>query len=479
MSLSSAVTDLATRIGQEIKAVRAEIVSALAGKASVTHAATHATAGADPVTPGAIGAATSGHTHPAAAPAAHAASHATGGSDALAPAAIGAVPTTRQVTSGTGLSGGGDLTADRALAVAYGSAAGTAVQGNDARVVADQAAGTASIRTLGTGAQQAASGTDSRIVGAQQTSAKGVANGYAGLDAGAKVPIAQLPTGGASGLAQLDAGGLVPQALLPAIALTEFLGAVASQSAMLALAGQRGDWCTRTDLGVDYQLIAEPSSTLASWRAMTYPASPVSSVNGRTGAVTGLLEASDASVTNARTPTAHAGSHGPNGSDAISADYIARALLTAKSMFPVALSAGTIGPQAAPTVDGQVLTASAAAGTGMVWAAPSAATPVAPRTATAGATVSVDGTAAGNMSLTCTADTVITPTGTPTYDRTLMIECLASGAARTPTVAASVVMVGVTSRAIPITAAGKVGLFGLRYSLLRGAWELIATGVEA
>jgi hypothetical protein len=70
----------------------------------------------------------------------------------------GAVPNTRQVTAGTGLTGGGDLTANRSLAVAYGSGAGTAVQGNDARVTADQAVGTASIRTIGTGAQQAAAG---------------------------------------------------------------------------------------------------------------------------------------------------------------------------------------------------------------------------------------------------------------------------------------------------------------------------------
>ncbi|WP_100499699.1 hypothetical protein [Geodermatophilus chilensis] len=85
-----------------------------------------------------------------------------------------AVLPTRQVLAGTGLTGGGDLSADRTLAVSYGTAAGSAVQGNDARVTADQAAGTASIRTLGTGAQQAAAGnhghtataiTDSTTVG--------------------------------------------------------------------------------------------------------------------------------------------------------------------------------------------------------------------------------------------------------------------------------------------------------------------------
>lgn len=40
----------------------------------------------------------------------------------------------RQITAGTGLSGGGDLTADRTLTVAYGTTAGTAAQGNDARI---------------------------------------------------------------------------------------------------------------------------------------------------------------------------------------------------------------------------------------------------------------------------------------------------------------------------------------------------------
>lgn len=81
-------------------------------------------------------------------------------------------------------------------------------------------------------------------------------------------------------------GGLIPQAQLPAIAVTEFLGTVASQSAMLALSGQRGDWCTRTDLGTDWTLIAEPASTLANWRERSYPTSPVTSVAGRVGAIT-------------------------------------------------------------------------------------------------------------------------------------------------------------------------------------------------
>ena len=41
---------------------------------------------------------------------------------------------TRKISAGTGLSGGGDLTADRTLAVEFGTAAGTVCQGNDARL---------------------------------------------------------------------------------------------------------------------------------------------------------------------------------------------------------------------------------------------------------------------------------------------------------------------------------------------------------
>ena len=46
----------------------------------------------------------------------------------------GRAPTTRTITAGTGLTGGGDLTANRTLAVSYGTTAGTAAQGNDTRL---------------------------------------------------------------------------------------------------------------------------------------------------------------------------------------------------------------------------------------------------------------------------------------------------------------------------------------------------------
>lgn len=67
-------------------------------------------------------------------PTAHASSHATAGSDPISPASIGAVPTARTITAGTGLTGGGDLSADRTLTVAYGTSSTTACVGNDSRL---------------------------------------------------------------------------------------------------------------------------------------------------------------------------------------------------------------------------------------------------------------------------------------------------------------------------------------------------------
>lgn len=94
-----------------------------------------------------------------------------------------------------------------------------------------------------------------------------------------------------------DLSGTVPPSALPALAISEYLGEVASEAAMLALTGQRGDWATRTDLGTDWIVTADNPALIGSWREITTPASPVSSVNGRTGAVTGLSEAADVGPT--------------------------------------------------------------------------------------------------------------------------------------------------------------------------------------
>ena len=57
-----------------------------------------------------------------------------GKTSGLQAALDGKVPAARTITAGTGLTGGGDLAADRTLTVTYGSTAGTAAQGNDPRL---------------------------------------------------------------------------------------------------------------------------------------------------------------------------------------------------------------------------------------------------------------------------------------------------------------------------------------------------------
>jgi hypothetical protein len=91
-------------------------------------------------------------------PSIHASSHATGGSDVLtlgqaqitnlttdlAAKALGATT----MTAGTGLTGGGDLSANRSFAVAYGTTSTTATVGNDARLSFTAAGTGATARTL-------------------------------------------------------------------------------------------------------------------------------------------------------------------------------------------------------------------------------------------------------------------------------------------------------------------------------------------
>jgi hypothetical protein len=98
------------------------------------------------------------------------------------------VAQTTQVIAGTGLSGGGPLSSNQTLSVAYGTTAGTAAQGNDSRITSavpntrTVSAGTGLTGggalssnvslavSYGTTAGTAAQGNDSRITGAVQTS---------------------------------------------------------------------------------------------------------------------------------------------------------------------------------------------------------------------------------------------------------------------------------------------------------------------
>ena len=83
----------------------------------------------------------------------------------------------------------------------------------------------------------------------------------------------------------LDSNGKLDTAVLPALAISETFTAT-NQAAMLALNAQQGDVCIRTDQSKSYILSASPASTLANWKELVSPANAISSVNGKTGAVT-------------------------------------------------------------------------------------------------------------------------------------------------------------------------------------------------
>jgi hypothetical protein len=80
-------------------------------------------------------------------------------------------------------------------------------------------------------------------------------------------------------------GGKLDQAQLPDIAIVQYLGQSANQAAMLALAGQSGDWTIRTDLSTVWIITGSDPTQLANWTQLGYPTAPVTSVAGRTGAV--------------------------------------------------------------------------------------------------------------------------------------------------------------------------------------------------
>src|SRR5690606_22153270 len=61
---------------------------------------------------------------------------------------------------------------------------------------------------------------------------------------------------------------------------------VASQAAMLALTGQKGDIAIRSDVNKSFILSASPASTLGNWKELKTPTDVVLSVAGLTGAIT-------------------------------------------------------------------------------------------------------------------------------------------------------------------------------------------------
>lgn len=101
--------------------------------------------------------------------------------------------------------------------------------------------------------------------------------------------------GAVNGLAELDAGGKIPQAQIPAIAITATQVA-ASEAAMLALTAQTGDVAVRTDTNETYILSGSNPALIGDWTKLLTPTDAVASVNGFTGVV--VLGKSDVGLGN-------------------------------------------------------------------------------------------------------------------------------------------------------------------------------------
>lgn len=81
--------------------------------------------------------------------------------------------------------------------------------------------------------------------------------------------------------------GKVPASQIPDIAIVQYLGTAANQAAMLALVGQQGDWCIRSDDGRVYVLVANNPALLASWQVLSYPVIGASTASQAIGNVSG------------------------------------------------------------------------------------------------------------------------------------------------------------------------------------------------
>ena len=74
-----------------------------------------------------------------------------------------------------------------------------------------------------------------------------------------------------AGVVVLDSNNKVPANQIPDIAITEYKGAVANQTAMLAVTGEKGDWVVRNDDGKVYVITGTDPTSASDWTALSYP----------------------------------------------------------------------------------------------------------------------------------------------------------------------------------------------------------------
>lgn len=145
----------------------------------------------------------------------------------------------------------------------------------------------------------------------------------------------------------------------------------------------------------------------------------------------------DARLTDARTPSAHAANHAAAGSDPLTG----------------------YAPTASPTLTGLVSVVRLVR---------------APQTVTYAATVTIDAATGDAFAITATgALTLAVPTN-PSNGQMIVVEVLASGAARTVTLNASIVLTTGLTTSLSV-ASGETGIFAFRRSTLAGSVWICTT----
>lgn len=104
-------------------------------------------------------------------------------------------------------------------------------------------------------------------------------------------------------------------------------------------------------------------------------------------------------------------------------------------------------------------------------------TPPAPVTLAYAGTVTPDASQSNHFKITAAGNFTLNPPANPTDGQMLIVEVLASGAARTVTLSSSIQLTsGLSTTLAP--GSGSVGFIGLRYSALSGAWACLAATTE-
>jgi hypothetical protein len=210
-------------------------------------------------------------------------------------------------------------------------------------------------------------------------------------------------------------------------------------------------------------------------------------------ALSGKVDNNDARLTNARTPTAHASTHAPGGSDALTG-YQATSEKDAANGY-LGVDAGGFVPTnkqyaASTTTYGIIRLQGDLAGTAASPTVPGLAgkadsnhehTRFAVRSITYAATITPDVSVFGdviNISATG-ALTINVPTGTPADREQLRIAVFANGGARVVTMAAGYgLSTGITSRTINVTS-GQVAEILVEYFSILAKWCILSAPVTS